>query len=69
MEVIEIQDAAGRLEDLIAAAVDGKPFVIAEAGKPLVKVSAVHASDTSQGSRLLRPRPPGHGSLNEGVMG
>ncbi len=46
MEIVNIHDAKTRLSALIAAAVKGKPFIIAKAGKPLVKVEA------------LEPEPP-----------
>jgi len=44
MEIVNIHDAKTRLSALIAAAVAGKPFIIAKAGKPLVKVTALESS-------------------------
>lgn len=41
MEIVNIHDAKTRLSALIAAAVAGKPFIIAKAGKPMVKVEAI----------------------------
>jgi antitoxin (DNA-binding transcriptional repressor) of toxin-antitoxin stability system len=41
MEIVNIHDAKTRLSALIADAVKGKPFIIAKAGKPLVKVEAL----------------------------
>jgi antitoxin (DNA-binding transcriptional repressor) of toxin-antitoxin stability system len=41
MEIVNIHDAKTRLSALIAAAVAGKPFIIAKAGKPMVKVEAL----------------------------
>lgn len=41
MLTVNIHEAKTNLSKLIAAAVAGEPFVIAKAGKPLVKVSAI----------------------------
>jgi prevent-host-death family protein len=41
VETVNIHDAKTRLSELIARAVAGEPFVIAKAGKPLVKVAAL----------------------------
>jgi antitoxin (DNA-binding transcriptional repressor) of toxin-antitoxin stability system len=38
METVNIHEAKTRLSELIAGAVKGKSFIIAKAGKPLVKV-------------------------------
>jgi prevent-host-death family protein len=38
MRIVNIRDAKMRLSALVAAAVEGEPFIIAKAGKPLVKV-------------------------------
>lgn len=43
MKTIDIHEAKTRLSKLIDRAVKGKPFVIAKAGKPLVKVIALEA--------------------------
>lgn len=51
MEIVNIHDAKTRLSALIAAAVKGKPFVIAKAGKPLVKVEALEPAPAHR-SRL-----------------
>ncbi|WP_299655551.1 type II toxin-antitoxin system prevent-host-death family antitoxin [uncultured Jannaschia sp.] len=50
MKTINIHDAKTNLSRLVAAAVAGEPFVIARAGKPLVKVEAI--KPTSSHSRL-----------------
>lgn len=52
MEIVNIHDAKTRLSALIAAAVQGKPFIIAKSGKPLVKVEALAPVDSSRRSRL-----------------
>ena len=41
MKQVNIQEAKTNLSKLIAKAVTGEPFVIAKAGKPLVKVVPV----------------------------
>jgi prevent-host-death family protein len=41
MLTVNMHDAKTQLSKLVAMAVQGKPFIIAKAGKPLVKVEAV----------------------------
>jgi len=41
MITVNIHEAKTHLSRLIAAAVKGEPFIIAKAGKPLVKVTAL----------------------------
>lgn len=41
METVNIHEAKTQLSKLVDQAVKGKPFVIAKAGKPLVKVVAL----------------------------
>lgn len=41
METVNIHEAKTNLSKLIARAVAGEPFVIAKAGKPLVKVTRI----------------------------
>jgi prevent-host-death family protein len=43
VETINIHEAKTQLSRLVDEAVKGKPFVIAKAGKPLVKVVALDA--------------------------
>jgi antitoxin (DNA-binding transcriptional repressor) of toxin-antitoxin stability system len=45
LPVIDVQDATERLEELVDMAAKGKPFYIAENGKPLVKVSEFKTDD------------------------
>jgi antitoxin (DNA-binding transcriptional repressor) of toxin-antitoxin stability system len=52
VEIVNIHDAKTRLSALIAAAVNGKPFIIAKAGKPLVKVEALEGVAPPRKSRL-----------------
>lgn len=50
METINIHEAKTQLSRLVARAVSGEPFVIARAGRPLVKVAAL---DTPAAPRRL----------------
>lgn len=43
MKAVNIQEAKTHLSRLIEAALDAEPFIIAKAGKPLVKVEALEA--------------------------
>ena len=45
MLTVNIHDAKTQLSKLIAMAVKGQPFIIAKAGKPMVKVQAVDEAD------------------------
>lgn len=49
MKVVNVHDAKTHLSRLIDEAVAGQPFVIAKAGKPLVKVSALPTTPTGAG--------------------
>ena len=51
MRIVDIREAKTHLSRLVDAAADGEPFVIARAGRPLVKVTAV-AAPASGGRRL-----------------
>ncbi len=48
MVTVNIHEAKTQLSKLVAQAVKGEAFVIAKAGKPLVKVSALDAPETPQ---------------------
>ena len=52
MLTVNIHDAKTQLSKLIAMAVAGQPFIIAKAGKPMVKVEAVNSNDMPRKSRL-----------------
>jgi prevent-host-death family protein len=43
MHIVNIHEAKTQLSRLIDAAVNGEPFIIAKAGKPLVKVTSLDA--------------------------
>lgn len=51
METINIHEAKTQLSRLVDKAAKGEPFVIAKAGKPLVKVMAL---DAPTGTRVRR---------------
>ncbi|MGV8834008.1 MAG: type II toxin-antitoxin system Phd/YefM family antitoxin [Devosia sp.] len=52
MKSVNIHEAKTHLSRLIANAVDGEPFIIAKAGHPLVKVTAV-ASEVGEEKRRV----------------
>jgi len=52
MHTVNIHEAKTNLSRLIEQAVQGEPFIIAKAGKPLVKVSRLDAPDTARMKRL-----------------
>lgn len=52
MQTVNIHEAKTHLSRLVEQAVKGEPFVIAKAGKPLVKVMALHAPEPGQQQRL-----------------
>ncbi len=52
MLTVNIHDAKTNLSKLIAMAVKGQPFIIAKAGKPLVKVEALNEEMPVARSRL-----------------
>ncbi len=52
MQIVNIQEAKTHLSRLIEKAARGEPFVIAKAGKPLVKVTALDTPAAGQSRRL-----------------
>ena len=52
MEVINIHAAKTHLSKLVERAALGEPFIIAKAGKPMVKVSALDGADARSTERL-----------------
>jgi prevent-host-death family protein len=52
MQTVNIHEAKTHLSRLVDQAANGEPFVIAKAGKPLVKVVALNAPEGSQVKRL-----------------
>ncbi len=51
MQVVNIYDAKTQLSKLVDQAANGKPFVIAKNGKPLVKVTALSAPASNEVKR------------------
>ena len=52
MQTINIHEAKTHLSRLVDQAANGEPFVIAKAGKPLVKVVALGAPEAGQVKRV-----------------
>ncbi|HWK43227.1 MAG TPA: type II toxin-antitoxin system prevent-host-death family antitoxin [Stellaceae bacterium] len=52
MRTVNIHEAKTHLSRLVEQAAKGEPFVIAKAGKPLVKVMALDAPVAGQARRL-----------------
>ncbi len=52
MDIINIHDAKTHLSRLVEKAAKGEPFIIAKAGKPLVKVTALDAPPATGKRRL-----------------
>jgi prevent-host-death family protein len=52
MQIVNIHEAKTHLSRLIEKAARGEAFVIAKAGKPLVKVTALDTPATGQSRRL-----------------
>lgn len=52
MQTVNIHEAKTQLSKLIERAVQGQPFVIAKAGKPLVKVTALTSLERGPPKRL-----------------
>ena len=52
MKIVNIHEAKTHLSRLIDSAVEGESFVIAKAGRPLVKVVALAAADGPPPQRL-----------------
>jgi prevent-host-death family protein len=52
VQTFNIHEAKTQLSRLVDQAANGEPFIIAKAGKPLVKVVALDAPDASQAKRL-----------------
>ena len=51
MRTVNMHEAKTHLSRLVKAAVEGEPFVIARAGKPMVKVVSIETPDPAAGRR------------------
>lgn len=52
MRAVNMHEAKTHLSRLVEAAANGEPFIIARAGKPVVKVVALEAPDTGSVRRV-----------------
>jgi prevent-host-death family protein len=52
MHIVNIHEAKTQLSKLVEQAVEGEPFIIAKAGKPLVKVTRLEAPSGKQVKKL-----------------
>ena len=52
MRTVNMHEAKTHLSRLVESAANGEPFIIARAGKPVVKVTAVDAPDAASARRL-----------------
>jgi prevent-host-death family protein len=52
MRTVNIHEAKTHLSRLVERAAKGESFVIAKAGRPLVKVVPIDATDTAAGRRI-----------------
>jgi prevent-host-death family protein len=52
VETVNIHDAKTRLSKLLEGVTQGKPFIIAKAGKPIARVVAIDAPEAGQVKRL-----------------
>jgi prevent-host-death family protein len=52
MQTINIHEAKTHLSRLVEKAAKGEPFIIAKAGKPIVKVTSLDTPDAGQVRRL-----------------
>jgi len=52
MQIVNIHEAKTHLSRLVEQAVRGEPFVIAKAGKPLVKVTSLKTSNSGRIRRV-----------------
>ena len=48
MKIVNIHEAKTHLSQLIQGALEGEPFIIAKAGKPLVRVTALEAEENAR---------------------
>ena len=52
MRIVNMHEAKTHLSRLVQAAAHGEPFIIARAGKPMVKVIAVQAPESGTARRI-----------------
>ena len=52
MEIVNIHQAKCHLSRLLQGVAEGRPFIIAKAGKPIARVTAIDAPEPAQIRRL-----------------
>lgn len=52
MEIVNIHEAKTRLSKLLEQVRQGKPFIIAKAGRPIAKVIGIESQDQLESRRL-----------------
>lgn len=52
MESVNMHEAKTRLSQLVARAQQGESFIIAKAGKPVVRVTAIDSPESGQQKRI-----------------
>ncbi len=52
MKIVDMHDAKTRLSQLVEKAAEGEPFIIAKAGKPLARVTAIDSPEPGKERRL-----------------
>ena len=52
MEIVNIHQAKCHLSKLLQGVAEGRPFIIAKAGKPIARVTAIDAPEPAQIRRL-----------------
>lgn len=52
METVNMHEAKTRLSSLVEKAMNGEAFIIAKAGKPVVRVSAIDSPEIAKQRRL-----------------
>jgi prevent-host-death family protein len=52
METVNIHEAKSHLSKLLEGVTQGKPFIIAKAGRPIARVVAIDAPEAGQVKRL-----------------
>ncbi|MFD2190948.1 type II toxin-antitoxin system Phd/YefM family antitoxin [Pistricoccus aurantiacus] len=52
MEIVNMHEAKTRLSQLVEKAAKGEPFIIAKAGKPVARVTAIDSPEPGKQKRL-----------------
>lgn len=52
MESVNMHEAKTRLSQLVARAAKGEPFIIAKAGQPVVRVTAIDSPEKNRQKRI-----------------